>query len=189
MTNKGALCSTDINLIENGKVISDEGALADIFIDYYTNIVSYSSGVTPTSIADTLDTAASYDVIIDTILDTYNNHPSKMCIKSRRIHSEPFQFKNVNEHDILKMLKSVDEKKAIGIDGLPPSILKYSAEILAKPLTDIINLSFRENTFPSKVKIAAVLPLFKKDDRSHKNNYRPKTILSTHSKIIGKVIR
>ena len=189
MTNKGALCSTDINLIENGKIISDESALADIFIDYYTNIVKYSSGKNPTSIADSLGTAASYDVIIDTILDIHKDHPSIICIQSKRTHSELFKFQNVNENGILKLLKSVETKKAIGIDGLPALIVKYSANILAKPLTDIINLSICENTFPSKAKIAAVLPLFKKDDRSQKKNYRPISILSTLSKVIGKVLQ
>ena len=50
MTNKRALCSTDINLIENGRIISDDSEIAGIFVDYYTNIVKYSSGENPISI-------------------------------------------------------------------------------------------------------------------------------------------
>ena len=45
-----------------------------------------------------------------------------------------------------------------------------SADILAKPFSDIINMSFSEDTFPSKAKMQAVLPIFKKGDRSDKNN-------------------
>ena len=189
MTNKGALCSTDINLMENGKLVSKENVLADIFVDYYTNIVKYSSGKNPISIADTLEIGESYDVIIGAILEKYENHPSIISIKSKITYTDRFRFQSVRESDILKMLKSVDSKKSIGIDGLPPQIVKYSADILAKPLTDIINQSINENIFPTKAKVAAVLPLFKKDDRSQKKNYRPISVLSTLSKIIGKVLQ
>ena len=99
--------------MENGKIISEEGALAEIFIDYYTNIIRYSSGVNPTSIADTLDTAASYDVIIDKILEIHKDHPSIICIKNNKTHSELFKFQNVDVNDIIKMMKCLDAKKAI----------------------------------------------------------------------------
>ena len=35
MTNKGALCSTDINLMYKGKVVSNENDLAEHFNEYY----------------------------------------------------------------------------------------------------------------------------------------------------------
>ena len=160
-----------------------------MFVDYYTNIVKYSSGEDPTSIADTLDTAPSFDMIIDTILEAYKDHSSIINIKNKHTILEPFKFKHVDEKEILKMLKSVDAKKAMGIDGIPALIIKHSAEILAKPLTKIINLSISENIFPSKAKTAALLCFFKKYDRSNKKNYRPISILSTLSKIIEKVLQ
>ena len=43
--------------------------------------------------------------------------------------------------------------------------------------------------FPSKAKIAAVLPFFKKDDRLNKNNYRPISVLSVISKIFEKILK
>ena len=67
--------------------------------------------------------------------------------------------------------------------------LKLSAEILAKPLTKLINQSIKENDFPTLLKIAAILPFYKKNERSHKNNYRPVSVLSALSKIFGKVLQ
>ena len=43
--------------------------------------------------------------------------------------------------------------------------------------------------FPSKAKVAAVLPFFKKDDRLNKKNYRPISILSTISKIFERILK
>ena len=77
---------------------------------------------------------------------------------------------------MFKLLKNIDSKKAIGIDGIPPLIVKLSAEVLSNSLTKIINLSINENTFPTMLKLAAILPFFKKDDRSDKKNYRPVSI-------------
>ena len=189
MTNKGALCSSDINLMENGKIVSDERHLTEIFNEYYINIIKHSSGKNPVSIAETLESGSSYDKIIDEILAKYKDHPSITCIKINQIHTESFIFKLVNQNEVLKILKSVDPKKSVGIDSIPPKIIKMAANVLAKPLTDIINLSIKENTFPSKAKIAAVIPLFKKDERSNKKNYRPISILSALSKIIGKILQ
>ena len=71
----------------------------------------------------------------------------------------------------------------------PPIILKLSAAIIAKPLTDVINKSIAENNFPTLAKIAKILPFFKKDERSNKKNYRPVSVLSSLSKIFGKVLQ
>ncbi len=42
--------------------------------------------------------------------------------------------------------------------------------------------------FPDKLKIAKVLPLFKKDDENLFTNYRPISLLPTISKVFEKVI-
>ena len=55
LTSKGALCSSDIILLENKRLISTESELVDIFNEYYINIVKYSSGKTPIDITTSLN--------------------------------------------------------------------------------------------------------------------------------------
>ena len=89
-------------------------------------------------------------------------------INDKKNSTDNFAFKSVTENEVYKLLKSLDAKKAIGVDGIPPSIVKLSAGILAKSLTKIINQSISENNCPSSLKKASILPFFKKNERSDK---------------------
>ena len=49
-------------------------------------------------------------------------------------------------------------------DELSAKVIKPVIDSLSSPLTYIINLSFNEGTFPSELKIAQIIPLYKNDD-------------------------
>lgn len=51
--------------------------------------------------------------------------------------------------------------------------VKHVIDGIVKPLTYICNLSFQTGTFPIKMKIAKVIPLYKTEDKHHFTNYRP----------------
>ena len=55
-------------------------------------------------------------------------------------------------------------------------------------LEKIFNLSISSGIYPSKLKIAKVIPIFKKGDTKAINNYRPISILSTLNKIFEKIL-
>ena len=61
-------------------------------------------------------------------------------------------------------------------------------KILYSPLSEIINLSFSHGIFPDKLKIAKVIPIFKKGDQLECNNYRPISLLSNISKVFEKLM-
>ena len=88
------------------------------------------------------------------------------------------------ENITIKLLCCLDVSKAPGIDEIPSRFLKDGAEILAKPISDIINLSIKLSTFPDKCKIAKLIPLFKKGSKTDPKNYRPISLLPLLSKLI-----
>ena len=59
---------------------------------------------------------------------------------------------------------------------------------ISKPISLIANLSFSTGIFPTNLKTADVIPIFKKDDHTSCNNYRPISLLSNTSKIIERLI-
>ena len=50
-----------------------------------------------------------------------------------------------------------------GMDEISPKFLKDDAEVLTKPICDIINLSIKLSTFRDKCKIARLIPHLQKD--------------------------
>ena len=60
-----------------------------------------------------------------------------------------------------------------GYDELPASIAKQCTDNYVVPLTYIINMSLIECIFPSELKLAKVVPIFKSGESDKVTNYRP----------------
>ena len=82
--------------------------------------------------------------------------------------SNDFEFSNVSEQDIKKILLSLDASKAAGMGQIVAKFLRDGAEVLALPLRNIINLPTKISTFPGECKIAKLEPIFKKSARTNR---------------------
>ena len=67
-------------------------------------------------------------------------------------------------------------------------LIKPIIDILTPPFTYITNVSFTEGVFPSELKIAQVLPLYKSNDPMLFNNYRPNSLLPFFSKLFERLM-
>ena len=86
---------------------------------------------------------------------TKSYYPKTLCSKSN-----DFEFSNVSEEDVKKILLSLDTSKAAAMEQIPPKFLKDGAEVLALPLGNITNLSIKLSTIPEECKIAKLNPIF-----------------------------
>ena len=82
----------------------------------------------------------------------------------------------------------MDNKSSSGYDGLSNKIIKTIKNEISKPLTLIINQMITSGIFPDYLKIAKIIPLYKKGDINSITNYRPISLLPTLSKIFERVI-
>ena len=67
-----------------------------------------------------------------------------------------------SEKNIRNFERVKKPSKAAGIDNLQGKFLKDSAHVLAKPITQLYNLSIKLSSFPRCCKIAEFKPIFKK---------------------------
>ncbi|ELU18431.1 hypothetical protein CAPTEDRAFT_48939, partial [Capitella teleta] len=66
--------------------------------------------------------------------------------------------------------------------------VKAACDCLVELLLHIINLSFIHGTFPDDLKVAQVVPLYKKGSPMELGNYRPISLLPLFSKVFEKMI-
>ena len=140
----------------------------------------------PLKISETFN--SFYASIADDIRKTIPRTPKSFSdyLKTPTAHS---LFLNpVSPNDILTCIRQMDVSKASGPYSIPSYILRLIEDIIAEPLSDIVNLSFVEGVFPERLKTAEVIPVYKKDSRLSFDNYRPISLLSNLDKIFEKLI-
>ena len=67
-------------------------------------------------------------------------------------------------------------------------MLKYTSKTISVPLTKLFNLSLEHNIYPCLWKIAYVMPLYKKVDKSEAGNDRPVSLISCVGKAFERVM-
>ena len=93
----------------------------------------------------------------------------------------------MSEEEVYSIVTNL-KNSAPGYDEVTAGILKLSLPVINGPLTHILNLSLLEGVFPSELKVANVLPLYKADDDMLFNNYRPVSLLSVLSKVFERIM-
>jgi len=91
----------------------------------------------------------------------------------------------INKPEILKILNNLKDDTPAGFDGISVKTIRSIAVNIIEPLIYIYNLSISKCTFPDKLKIAIIKPLFKHGDATNINNYKPISI-SNFAKILEK---
>ena len=123
-------------IIVDSKIITDKEDMCKRFNEFFTNIGP--------KLAEKIDTENKKS------FDSY--------LKKRVLSS--FTFSLVDHNTTLKCMSSLASKKSSGHDGISLKLLKFLSPALTKPLTLIINQSLVTGIFPTKLKIAKILPTF-----------------------------
>ena len=79
--------------------------------------------------------------------------------------------------------------KSHGVYSCPTRILKIAKTVISTPLMEITNNSILQGTFPGKLKLGKVVPVYKNDDATDPiNNHRPISLLSIFNRIFEKLV-
>jgi hypothetical protein len=118
--------------------------------------------------------------------DKIPNQSKDPCYYMSRNVKDSLFFSPTNEDEILQIITNL-KNSSPGYDHIESKIVKSIKYEILTPLTHIFNLSFAQGKVPDSLKIAKVVPIYKKGDRSSFNNYRPVSILPAFSKILEKL--
>ena len=102
--------------------------------------------------------------------------------------SEQFSLNQITREELVAVVMNMPSNKSPGMDKVTTKVIKDCLFTVSKPLTEIINLSFTSNTFPTAWKIAEVVPHVKDGDGEVASNNRPISLLVTNSKICERIV-
>ena len=89
----------------------------------------------------------------------------------------------VTRDEVISVIHKFAPKKSAGHDLISTNLLKEIYPLIAEPLSLIINQALSTGIFPSKLKIAKVIPLHKKTEKYLLDSYRPISLLPSISKV------
>jgi hypothetical protein len=103
----------------------------------------------------------------------------------------PFHFKFANAKRTSEAIKSLNNTEALGTDGIPTSVLKKGVEVLAGPISHLVNRSLAKGRVPAAFKIGLVHPIHKGKGKPREDpgSYRPVSILPPMSKVLETLVK
>src|SRR5688572_2166110 len=152
-----------ITLKINGLLVEDPEIIANSFNNYFVTIASELSISLPES-------TGSFEEFLP---------PS-------RLNSMGFPLTSPEE--ILEISTSIKKTHTRGLDDIDPYLATPNIHLIANILSAIINCSLTNGTVPSKLKMAKVVPIFKKGDAENPANYRPISVLPYFAKYFEKIV-
>lgn len=103
------------------------------------------------------------------------------------VNSNSLFLTPVSEEEVWSVKKTCHNKISCDVDDIDMKTIRCVAREIVKPFTHICNLSFQCGQFPSRMKMAKIIPLYISGDKHCYNNYRPVSLLPQFSKILEKL--
>ena len=151
-------------LSEDGKCVTNPQEISTKFNKYFTNI------------AEDILKQRNYEGI-----KAYSDYLSDPIPNS-------LSFEPTDNEEVLKIISQFKINKALGPMSIPSNIIPMIKDIISDPIAKIANLSFLKGTPPDNLKLAKVIPIYKKGSKLSTCNYRPISLLSNINKIFEKII-
>ena len=150
-------------LVTDGTVVTDPKHIASAFNRYFVNVPQQADKAIPRTKKSPID-----------------------YLKDRNGHSIFLIATDPLEIEIIIM--SFNNSKTVGPYSIPMKLLKSLGKPVSEAFSLIVNDSFSNGTYPSKLEVGKVVAHHKKGTSDNPSNYRPIFLLSVFSKIIGKLM-
>ena len=159
--------SSPTRLLHQGNLETSPGKLADIQNNYYIEKVK----------------------CIRRNMEDKGRDPLEVLRRRLVGNSATFSCNPIGPDQVDKIIRNLKNSKASGIDYIDTYILKITRPFIVPSICHILNLSLQSNKFPTKWKVAKIIPLYKgKGSKLEPKNYRPVAILPILSKVLERAM-
>ena len=156
---------------KEGKFISDAKLMCEIFKDQFEKNFNHTKNTEEVVLEDAKDNEINLNDLF-------------------KEDGEIFTSIEITQSDVINAIKATKINSAPGPDSIPPILLHNCADVLANPLTLIMNKSLRNADIPPCWKEATITPIFKrKGNKWDSLQYRPISLTSQIMKILERIIR
>ena len=148
----------------NGHTVTDEETIAEEFNSHFVNIgKSMADAMSPGSACNFNFSAA-------------NKNSNSLFLTP----SCP--------QEVFKVIKKLKTKKARRTNDVETVFIKYANPVISKFLSDMFICLMSKGTYPHLLKIAKMVPIFKKGERNKMTNHYPISLLLQFNKIFEKLL-
>ena len=152
-----------VKIMDNKEEISDAKSIANAFNNYFSN------------------TGKKVDNQIS------RGHSNPMDYLHSPVKDSFFLFPTTSR-EIEVEISNLRISKAVGPFSIPIDILKIIKCVVSKPLEILFNASFSSGIVPYDLKLANVVPVYKKGSQTCPSNYRPISLLSIFNKLLERLM-
>ena len=92
------------------------------------------------------------------------------------------------QQGVFYLIKELKNRKATRTLDIETKFIKLAHPIISFFLSELFNLCLRTATYPDLMKVAEVIPIFKKGQKDKLTNYKPIALLFQFNKIFEKLL-
>ena len=91
--------------------------------------------------------------------------------------------------EVAQLIENLNDKKTVRSNDVETRFIKSIIKSIILPIiSDLFNLCVNKGVFPNCLKIAKIIPIYKKGDINKTTNYHPIALLSQFNKLMEKMI-
>jgi len=157
------------NLLRNKSPTNNLNITPECFNQYFTHIASNIVNNLP-------EPKTTFDSFI-------NSYAMRLTFPS-----DTYSFSPITQIELRDLTDKIKNKNSLDYHNMNLKIIKSVMNLIISPLTKLFNFSIRDSVFPKTLKVAKVVPVFKKGSTDELTNYCPISIIPTLSKLLEKAL-
>ena len=153
--------------------------------------INDENGVTLSNLNEIANSFNKYYVNVGSELAKKIGQPNKDYKANLKhiTHHKSFYLYPTGTEEVENIITILKPKTSSGHDNITPKVFKKLFHGLVEPCVHIINLSLTTGIIPEAMKLAKVIPIFKKSGSDEiMKNYRPVSLLPVLSKVLERIV-